>query len=77
MVLSGVVEVTKHKEEDGTIEEVLLATIREGGCFGELALSFNKPRFATVQCVGQCILCSLSKDNYLKIVEVILCLYSF
>lgn len=50
--------------------------MKEGETFGELALSLNKPRFATIKSLSQpVILCSLSKDNYSKMTNVFVIFY--
>ncbi|KAM3141580.1 hypothetical protein pb186bvf_006185 [Paramecium bursaria] len=78
IVLSGQVEVYKRKQDDSVSPtktklhdfydtHIKIGIVREGGTFGELALQFNKPRFATVKALTIVKLCSLSKENFVKI----------
>ncbi|CAD8097607.1 unnamed protein product [Paramecium sonneborni] len=66
--------INSNYEQNSTMSEqifmdqnVKIGQLKEGETFGELALSLNKPRFATIKAQSfQVILCSLSKDNYAK-----------
>lgn len=43
-----------------------IGTLKEGDTFGELALSLNKPRFATIISYNDVKVCTINKDSYLK-----------
>lgn len=48
-----------------------IGSLKEGETFGELALTLNKPRFATIKAITPVVIvCTLSKENYAKMTNV-------
>lgn len=41
----------------------------DGSAFGELALLNNKPRLATIKCLKETYVATLSKENFNKILK--------
>jgi glucose-6-phosphate 1-dehydrogenase len=62
MICRGEVEVV---DDAGKV----LATLREGNCFGELALLFSEPRTATVRAKTECDLFTLGRTDFLRILR--------
>lgn len=57
------------KRSDGTMEQRLLTVLRQGECFGELALLSSQPRQASIQCREDCHFAVLSRDDYNRILS--------
>lgn len=55
------------KKGDG--EEVTVKTCTAGDVFGEMALLYNAPRAANVDCNGDCVLWQLDRDTFSNIVS--------
>ena len=49
------------------VNNVSVATIGEGGSFGELALIYGTPRAATVKAKNSCKLWAIDRDTYRRI----------
>ena len=49
------------------VNNVPVATIGEGGSFGELALIYGTPRAATVKAKNSCKLWAIDRDTYRRI----------
>ena len=65
MVLSGSVAVLKaSRRSDGKAEYTQLAVLKEGSCFGELALISNQPRAASILCREPTHLAVLEREEY-------------
>eukprot|EP01134_Creolimax_fragrantissima_P000805 CFRG0805T1 len=62
---SGTVEVWIKKGES---DPIMVATIGEGGSFGELALIYGTPRAATIKARTDCKLWALDRDSYRHII---------
>ncbi|MFN4244979.1 MAG: cyclic nucleotide-binding domain-containing protein [Brevinematia bacterium] len=60
VILKGNVRITKFVEG----KEVLLAVLKEGDIFGEMAILENKPRSATATAVGDTELMYVKKENF-------------
>lgn len=60
VILSGNVRITKFVNGN----EVLLAVLKEGDIFGEMAVLENKPRSATATAVGETELLYVKKENF-------------
>jgi len=56
------------KKDPLTGQEVNSVVLGEGGYFGEIALLANKPRQATVRCIGQTSLLGVARDHFLMVV---------
>ncbi|CAG9320925.1 unnamed protein product [Blepharisma stoltei] len=68
IIIDGSVRVltpAKLNEPDSNLLEV--AQLHSGMAFGELALIKNQPRAATIQCISNCFLAVLEKEDYLRI----------
>ncbi len=68
VVLSGEVDVTKAQAGD---EDVLLATLKAGEVFGEIALLKGGPATATVTAARQCTILFLDKVYFQRLVSAI------
>jgi cAMP-dependent protein kinase regulator len=66
IVESGSVVCTKLNPQTG--QEVNSVVLREGGFFGEIALLANKPRQATVRCIGATRCLSIARDHFLMVI---------
>jgi len=60
IIQQGKVKITKIMEN----KEVLLAVLKEGDVFGEMALLDNKPRSASAISYGEAKLMAVNKDNF-------------
>ncbi len=68
VLLSGEVDVTKSQEGD---EDVLLANLKAGECFGEIALVKGGPATATVTAARQSTILFLDKVYFQRLVNAI------
>jgi putative ABC transport system ATP-binding protein len=66
VVRSGELEVLR--KTDGAAE--LVAALRQGDYFGEAALLTGNPRNATVRTIGEVVLYSLRKDDFIQALQV-------
>ena len=64
LITGGEAEVLRVDPDDPSAEEVLLVTLREGDCFGELALLRDEPRAATIMASGQLTTCYISRPEF-------------
>ncbi|MBF0344261.1 MAG: protein kinase [Nitrospirae bacterium] len=71
VIISGKVKVTKMFPNSR--EATVLAELRAGECFGEMAIMDNSPRFATVTAETDCIMVAIS-EVILRVSEPQLCL---
>lgn len=55
----------------------VMATLKEGACFGELALQNSQPRAATIRCKTDCSMYVISKENYHKVLGEIMAKINF
>ncbi len=65
IIQKGVVKITKIVEDD----EVLLAMLKTGDIFGEMALLENKPRSASAIANEDCSLMAVNKTNFERMVQ--------
>ncbi len=65
IIQSGKVKITKIIEN----KEVLLAVLKEGDIFGEMALLENKPRNASAIAYGETFLMSVNRDNFNNVIS--------
>lgn len=65
IIQKGVVKITKIVEEN----EVLLAMLKTGDIFGEMALLENKPRSASAIANEDCTLMAVNKANFERMVQ--------
>lgn len=66
IIVRGKVSVTAS---DDKAKPVLLAVRQDGDSFGEIALLTNVPRTATVQTIDPCLLLTLHRNQFLKMLE--------
>jgi len=64
IIQSGQVKITKIVDE-----EVLLAVLKQGDIFGEMALLENKPRSASAISFGQVTVMAINKSNFESMVQ--------
>ncbi len=65
VILKGNVRITKFVNNS----EVLLAVLKEGDVFGEMAILENRPRSATATAVGETEVLFIKRDNFEKMVQ--------
>jgi CRP-like cAMP-binding protein len=65
IIQKGVVKITKIVEDN----EVLLAMLKPGDIFGEMALLENKPRSASAIANEDCTLMAVNKENFERMVQ--------
>lgn len=65
IIQQGKVKITKIIEN----KEVLLAVLKEGDVFGEMALLDNKPRSATAISYGETKIMAVNKDNFKNMIS--------
>ena len=65
IIQTGKVKITKIIEN----KEVLIAVLKEGDIFGEMALLENKPRNASASAYGETSLMSITKENFKNIIS--------
>ena len=72
IILSGSCSVLGIRERsDSKVDFRQLAVLRQGECFGELALISNKPRAASVLCREECHFAVLERSDYKRILAKI------
>ncbi|MBF0537856.1 MAG: protein kinase, partial [Nitrospirae bacterium] len=71
VIISGKVSITKVFPNGN--EPTVLAELRSGECFGEMAIMDNSPRFATVMADTDCAMIAIS-EVILRVSEPLLCL---
>jgi CRP-like cAMP-binding protein len=65
IIQKGIVKITKIVEDN----EVLLAMLKPGDIFGEMALLENKPRSASAIANEDCTLMAVNKENFERMVQ--------
>ncbi|KJR43703.1 serine/threonine protein kinase with PASTA sensor(s) [Candidatus Magnetoovum chiemensis] len=71
IIITGIVLITKNISNKD--RDMLLATIKQGDCFGEMAIMDNSPRFATAKAGSDCYLLEIN-EAVLRNAEPIICL---
>lgn len=66
LVRQGRIEIVKTGK-DG--KEVVLATLKEGECLGEMSLVDNQPRTATARTAGETACLAMTKKAFYQLVE--------
>lgn len=61
----------KVNDRQVVLESIKVNELAAGASFGELALTENKPRTATIICSESCCFAIMEKDNYMKIMAQI------
>ena len=67
IILSGSCSVLSTSQHFPKAEARLLCILRQGECFGELALLSKHPRTASILCREDCYLACLSREDYARI----------
>jgi len=71
IILSGSCSVLSTPQHLPKADPRLLSILRQGECFGELALLSNHPRTASILCREDCYLACLSREDYVRILSKI------
>ena len=65
IIQSGSVKITKIVNN----QEIVLAILKKGDIFGEMAMLDDKPRAATAEVYEECTLLAVNKDNFSKLIH--------
>ena len=70
IVLSGAVDVIIHfTSATGEVEDKIVATLKDGSSFGELALVKSQPRNATIRTNTRCELFRMDRAAYIRVLK--------
>ena len=70
IILSGAVDVIVHfPSATGDMEEKIVATLKDGASFGELALVKSQPRNATIRTNTRCEIFRMDRAAYIRVLK--------